>query len=160
MTRIDACIVRSALAAACTWLLWLSGPGQAVAGDLDLLLSCRHDPDDRILTLVCDRVEHEAGGIATAAGYNLIIIRGKAMLPPAPPPGMRALDIGITGTRPASQFGTKHIGAILTGSYAPPSAGNWENELTAEGVPRDLVHPVADALLGRLEAFLAASPTK
>jgi hypothetical protein len=82
------------------------------------------------------------------------------MLPPAPPPGLRALAIRVTGTQPASQFGTKQIAAILTGSYAPPSAGDWENELTAEGVPRDLVHPVADALLGRIEAFLATSPTE
>jgi hypothetical protein len=56
LTRKTGYMVRSAWAAACAWLLWLGGPGPAVAGDLELLLSCQHDPDDRILTLVCDRV--------------------------------------------------------------------------------------------------------
>lgn len=160
MTWTNIWMVRSASLAACVLSLWLGVPVPGVAGDFQILLGCQHDPDDRILTLVCDRVEREAAGIAAAAGYDVTIIAGKPVLPPAPAPGMRALDIRLTGTRPESQFGTKHVEAILTGSYAPPSAGDWVRELAADGKPRDLVHPVADALLGRLQAFLATSPTE
>ena len=131
-----------------------------MAEDYELLLSCRHDPDDRILTLVCDRVEKEAPANAAPQGFRVMIIHGKAMLPPDPAPGTRALDVDLRGTQPESQFGTKRVEATLRGSYSPPSAGGWDGELSAEGAPRDLVHPVADALLARIMAFLATSPAE
>jgi len=160
MTRRTPYVRKAACIATCTLLLSTGQLDAAVPDDLELLLSCRHDSDDRILTLVCDRVEREAAAIAAAAGYGVTIIRGKAVLPPAPAAGARALDIQVMGTRPDSQFGTKQVEAFLTGSFAAPAGGDWESELTAEGAPRDLVHPVADALLARLEAFLAARPTE
>ncbi len=153
------CVGKAAWVAVCAALMWVGKSDPVTAGDPELLLSCRHDPDDRILTLVCGRVEREAPGVAAAGGYGVTIIHGKAGLSPAPASGTRALDIQVTGTHPESQFSTKQVKAVLTGSYAPSSTGDWASEFTAEGAPRDLVHPVADALLERLEAFLATSPT-
>jgi hypothetical protein len=151
---------KAAWTVGCALLLSMSQPVVVMAGNAELLLSCRHAPDDQILALVCDRVEREAATIASAAGYGVTIIRGKATLPPVPVAETRALDIQVTGTRPESPFGTKKVTALVTGTYAPPAAGHWESELTAKGAPRDLLHPVADALLARLEAFLATSPTE
>lgn len=119
-----------------------------------LVLACRHDAGDEILAIVCRRVEAEASAVAAAAGYSLEIA-GEPMREGPGESGRRFLDIGLTATRPDSQFGNKRIDAALVGRFAIAGAPPWEVDLAAEGVPRDLVHPVADALLERVEAFLA-----
>jgi hypothetical protein len=119
-----------------------------------LVLACRHDAGDEILAIVCRRVEAEASGVAAAAGYSLEI-SGEPIGDEPRESGRRFLDISLTATRPHSQFGNKRIDAALVGRFAAAGAPPWEVDLTAEGVPRDLVHPVADALLERVEAFLA-----
>lgn len=96
--------------------------------------------------------------VAADAGYRVTLSVGKPVMPQHPAADARTLDIQVTGTRPGSQFGTKHIEALLSGGYAADPAGGWESELTAEGAPRDLVHPIADALLTRIAVFLATNP--
>ena len=128
--------------------------GTAVAGEETLRLGCIHDASDDILSIVCQRVEREATMVAGAAGFRLQVVTDGAGTGD-PPDGGRTLEITLTATRPDSQFGTKRIDAILVGRFATDAATLWDTEITAEGVPRDLVHPVADALLERIEAFLA-----
>jgi hypothetical protein len=126
----------------------------AVAGEQTLRLGCIHDASDDILSIICQRVEREATMVAGAAGFRLAVV-ADGVGTGDPPAGGRTLEITLTATRPDSQFGTKRIGASLVGRFATDAATPWNGEIAAEGVPRDLVHPVADALLERIEVFLA-----
>ena len=129
-------------------------PATGLAGESTLVLGCRHDARDEILAIICRRVEAETAGVAQAAGFSLEI-SGESLGVKPLEKGNRSLEIRLTATQPDSQFGQKRIDANLVGRFAIANAPPWEVDLTAEGVPRDLVHPVADALLGRVEAFLA-----
>ncbi len=131
-------------------------PAAVPAEEPALLLSCRHDARDEILSIICRRVETEAVGVARAAGYSLEV-PGDSLGGRPLENGSRSLDISLTATRPDSQFAAKRIDVNLVGRFSVPEAPPWEVELAAEGAPRDLVHPVADALLGRIEAFLATA---
>ncbi len=131
-------------------------PAAVSAGEPALILGCRHDARDEILTIICRRVETEATGVARAAGYSLEV-SGDSLADTPLENGSRSLDISLTATRPDSQFADKRIDVSLVGRFSAREAPPWEVELAAEGVPRDLVHPVADALLGRIEAFLATA---
>ncbi|UCC13335.1 MAG: hypothetical protein JSW21_07950 [Gammaproteobacteria bacterium] len=129
-----------------------SGSMTAVAADLSVLsLSCIREPGDEILDVICQRVEREAGSAALRAGYRLV-------LPAADPvgDGGRSLVIELTANSPESLFGNKRIQVVMTGRQAAESAAAWESRFNAEGVPRDLVHPVADAVLRKIEGFLAS----
>ena len=126
------------------------------AGEPAFILGCRHDARDEILTIICRRVETEAVDVARAAGYSLQVSRNSSANKSLGN-GSRSLDISLTATRPDSQFADKRIDAALVGRFSVQQAPPWEVELAAEGAPRDLVHPVADALLGRIEAFLATA---
>lgn len=131
-----------------------AAPG--LAGESTLILSCQHDTRDEILAIICRRVEADTAAIAQAAGFTLEI-SGESLGVKPPEKGNRSLDIHLTATQPDSQFGQKRIDAALVGRFAIANTPAWEVDLTAEGVPRDLVHPVADALLERVEAFLATA---
>jgi hypothetical protein len=131
-------------------------PAHGFAGESIFVLSCRHDTRDDILAIICRRVEAETAGIAQAAGFSLEI-SGESLGVKPLEKGNRSLDIRLTATQPDSQFSQKRIDAALVGRFANADAPPWEVDLAAEGVPRDLVHPVADALLERVEAFLATA---
>ena len=121
-----------------------------------LRLSCLHDPADEILSIVCDRVRRESIQVAGSLGY---LVEAEDSPADGSEAATRSLDIRLTADGPDSPFASKRIDARLTGRTAGSDNNPWELEMTAEGVPRDLVHPVADALLGRIEAFLAEAAT-
>lgn len=118
-----------------------------------LRLSCLHDPTDEILGIICDRVRRESTQIAGSLGY---VVDAADRPADGSELATRSLDIRLTANRPDSPFASKRIHARLTGRTAGADHTPWEQELTAEGIARDLVHPVADALLERIEALLTA----
>lgn len=136
----------------------MTGGQGAVAEEPGLLLSCRHDSADSILSIICDRVAKEAPVIAGAYGYR-VRMSDSDVTETDTGETDRALDIELSATAPPSQFAIKRIDAALRGRYPRTTVGPWSSELTAEGVARDLVHPVADAVLDRIEAFLSTPET-
>jgi len=146
-------VVIIGLVAAPALLSIVCGSLTAVAADLPIIsLSCAHDPGDEILDLICQRVEREARPAAMRAGYRLVL--------PATDPvgdGERSLVIELTANTPDSRFGDKRIQALMSGRRGTGPDAVWESRFDAQGVPRDLVHPVADAVLGQVEAFLASA---
>ena len=146
-------VVIIGLVAAPALLSIVCGSLTAVAADLPIIsLSCVHDPGDEILDLICQRVEREARPAAMRAGYRLVL--------PATDPvgdGERSLVIELTANTPDSRFGDKRIQALKSGRRGTGPDAVRESRLDAQGVPRDKVHPVADAELGQEEEFLASS---
>ena len=130
--------------------------GQSDTTRPTLRLSCLHDPADEILSIVCDRVRRESVQVAGSLGY---LVEAEDSPADGSERATRSLDIRLAADRPESPFASKRIDARLTGRTAGADNNPWEQEMTAEGIPRDLVHPVADALLGRIEAFLAEPTT-
>ncbi|MGD8978348.1 MAG: hypothetical protein PVG91_12140 [Gammaproteobacteria bacterium] len=121
---------------------------------LPVVVACRPDPGDKILEFICRRIAADAPELAHARGMTLSV---EGPVHPRDhwqaPRDTLALEVLLTGTRPASQFAQKEITARLIG---PPLGGgeNWSTGIAATGVPRDLVHPVADAVLANIDAFL------
>ena len=151
MIRMPVVII--GLVAAPALLCAVSGSLTAIAADLPVIsLSCVHEPSDEILDLICQRVEREARPAAMRAGYRMVL--------PATDPagdGERSLVIELTANTPDSRFGNKRIQALMTGRHGTGPQAVWESRFGAEGVARDLVHPVTDAVLGQVEAFLASA---
>ena len=138
-------------------LLTAIGPWRGdAAGDPSLWLNCRNGAGDQILTIICDRVVREAPMVAGAYGFSVRITEGDATVSDVGEADL-VLDVEVTATSPRSQFAKKRIDVALTGRHPGTTEDSWTSEMTAEGVPRDLVHPVADAILDRLEAFLGAT---
>lgn len=123
---------------------------------LPMVVACRPEPGDQILEFICRRIQADAPGLAQAYGMSLSV---EGPVGPRdqwePPRDTVALEIALTGTRPASQFAQKEITAHLAGPPLHDGSEPWSRGLSATGVPRDLVHPVADAILQNIDAFLA-----
>ena len=122
-----------------------------------LEIGCSQERADEILRIICDRVVSEVRALAAESGYRVIDVSGSADDSGAGH-ALRSVRISLDATQPPGRFDIKQIDAKLVGSYGPGNAQPWENELSAKGVSRDLVHPVADALVMRVTAFLASSP--
>ena len=122
---------------------------------LPVAVICRSDPDDQILGYICRRIEADAPRLALEYGMRLSVERGAVAEDRwTAPRDTVPLEVVLTATRPTSQFATKEITTALS---APPiELGDppWSATFVASGVPRDLVHPVADAALERISAFL------
>ena len=132
----------------------------AAADENGLLeIGCSPERPDEILRIICDRVVGEVRTLAAESGYRVIDVSGR---PGGPGAGevLRSVRISLDATQPPGRFDIKQVDAKLVGSYGPSDAQPWESELSAKGVSRDLVHPLADALVMRVTAFLASSPTE
>lgn len=120
-------------------------------------IGCQRERPDEILDIICKRVVNEVRILASDAGHRVIDVSGRG--PEAASSGaLRTVRISLDATQPPGRFDIKQIDAKLTGTYGLQAAEPWTSELSAKGVPRDLVHPVADALVMRVSAFLASSP--
>lgn len=123
---------------------------------LPMVVACRPEPGDQILEFICRRIQADAPGLALAYGMTLSV---EGPVQPRdhwqPPRDTVALEVVLTGTRPASQFAQKEITAHLAGPPLQDGSEPWSRGMSATGVPRDLVHPVADAILQNIDAFLA-----
>ena len=124
-----------------------------------LEIGCRQERPDEILRIICDRVVGEVRTLAAESGYRVVDV---SALPADSGAGgvLRSVWISLDATQPPGRFDIKQIDAKLVGSYGSTADRTWENELSARGVSRDLVHPVADAIVMRVAAFLASSPTE
>ena len=122
-------------------------------------VGCEHQRPDEILSIICDRVVNEVRVLAADSGYRVVDVSGRTTEPSATD-ALRTIRVSLDATQPPGRFEIKTIDAKLTGSYEVQGAEPWTSELSAKGVPRDLVHPVADALVMRVSAFLASSPTE
>ena len=122
---------------------------------LPVVVVCRADPEDEILGFICRRIEADAPGLAMEHGMRLSVERTTVSDTHwTAPRDTLPVELALTATRPASQFGSKEITTQL---IAPPiERGDppFSSTFVATGVPRDLVHPVADAALERIGAFL------
>lgn len=122
---------------------------------LPVVVACRPEPGDQILDFICRRIQADAPELAHARGMTLAV---EGPVHPQDrwqaPRDTVALEVALTGTRPASQFGQKEITARLSGPSLDGDDG-WSTGIAATGVPRDLVHPVADAVLANIDAYLA-----
>lgn len=123
---------------------------------LPVVVACRPQPGDQILEFICRRVQADAPGLASAYGMTLSV---EGPISPGdhwqPPRDTIPLDVILTGTRPASEFGQKEITAQVVAPTVGSADGPWSRGMAATGVPRDLVHPVADAILESIDMFLA-----
>ena len=144
----------------CAGFLSFQASGQTVAvgnakNYLPVIVVCRADSEDQILGYICRRIEADAPGLATEYGMRLTVEYGPVSDAHwTPPRDTVPLEIVLTANRPESQFGTKEIAAQLTAPAIEPGDAPWSSAFVATGVPRDLVHPVADATLERIGAFL------
>ncbi len=140
---------------------WISGVHAAAPAALDerpaMAIGCDHDGTDEILEIICRRVVDEVRALAGESGLRTIDTSG---LPEGRDgsDAVRAVRIDLSATRARGSFDTKTIDARLVGTYGVADHAPWESELTAKGLPRDLVHPVADALIMRVTTFLATDP--
>lgn len=122
---------------------------------LPVVVVCRADPDDQILGYICRRIEADAPRLALEYGMRLSVERGSVEDQHwSAPRDTVPVEVLLTATRPASQFSDKEITAQLTAPPIEPGNPPWSSTFVATGVPRDLVHPVADAALERIGAFL------
>ena len=64
----------------------------------------------------------------------------------------------MDATQVQGPFNIKEIEARMVGTFGVAEYPPWESKLSAKGAPRDLVHPVADALVIRVTTFLASPP--
>ena len=79
--------------------------------------------------------------------------------------GFIQITLQMTATQATSQFAQKTITCNLDGRRMPEAAARrpgdqpdpavWSVSFEAQGVPRDLVHPVADAVEQQVESYLA-----
>jgi len=123
---------------------------------LPVVVICRSDPDDQILGYICRRIEADAPRLALEYGMRLSVERGAVAQDHwTAPRDTVPLEVVLTATRPASQFSTKEITTQLSAPPIEPGDSPWAATFVATGVPRDLVHPVADAALERISAFLS-----
>ena len=134
----------------------VEAPAASARYYLPIVVACRPEPGDEILEFICRRIQADAPGLAAAYGMTLSV---EGPVQPRdnwqPPRDTVALEVLLTGTRPASQFAQKEITAQLLGPPLQGGSEPWSRGLSATGVPRDLVHPVADAILQNIDAFLA-----
>jgi len=123
---------------------------------LPVVVACRPQPGDQILEFICRRIQADAPGLASAYGMTLTV---EGPIKPRdhwqPPRDTIPLDVILTGTQPATEFGQKEITAQVVAPTVSTADGLWSRGMAATGVPRDLVHPVADAILETIDMFLA-----
>jgi len=123
---------------------------------LPVVVACRPEPGDQILEFICRRVQADAPGLASAYGMKLTV---EGPVRPGdhwqPPRDTIPLDVILTGTLPASEFAQKEITAQVVAPTFSSADGPWSRSMAATGVARDLVHPVADAILETIDMFLA-----
>jgi hypothetical protein len=122
---------------------------------LPVVVLCRVDPADQILGFVCRRIEADAAALAAEYGMQLSVEQTSTNERHwTAPRDTVPLEVLLEATRPASQFGTKQVTVQLSAPAIVPGEPPWSSAFIATGVPRDLVHPVADAALERISAFL------
>jgi hypothetical protein len=122
---------------------------------LPVVVVCRADTADEILGYICRRIEADAPGLAAGYGMQLSVEHAGATEQHwTAPRDTVPLELELSATRPTSQFGVKEITAQLSAPPIVPGEPPWSSAFVASGVPRDLVHPVADAALERIGAFL------
>jgi hypothetical protein len=122
-----------------------------------LAIGCNHDGSEVILEIICRRVVDEVRALAGESGLSTL---ETSDLPEGPDgsDALRAVRIDLLATPAQGSFDTKTIDARLVGTYGVADHAPWKSGLTAKGPSRDLVHPVADALIMRVTAFLATAP--
>lgn len=140
----------------------------------EIVFGCEYDTSDEILGHICRRAGSDALRLAAASGLELQVTEPNSVSNAVwgHGDGFIQITLQMTATRPGSQFGQKIITCTLDGRRMPEAAARrpgdqpdpaiWGVSFEAQGVPRDLVHPVADAVEQQVESYLlgVASDTR
>ena len=147
-----------AFRSAVAWMSLAVGMAPAAADERGTLeIGCHHDGSDAILDIICRRVVDEILSLAGKSGLRAIDTSGLAE-GSGGADAVRAVRIDMDATQVQGPFNIKEIEARMVGTFGVAEYPPWESKLSAKGAPRDLVHPVADALVIRVTTFLASPP--
>lgn len=128
---------------------WAAAPAPAQSVPI-VYMDCRYPADDEILQLVCGRLRRDVVVLGEAHGVEF-------RWWPDPGHATWLVTVELQANRPHSAFGRKEVRGLVTGNLPGGGAEDrtWERGFEAAGVPRDLVHPVADAVADSLDRYLS-----
>lgn len=124
----------------------------------EVVFGCQFDAGDEILGHICRRASQDAREAGAEYGLEVSVAEPNSVSGVAwgHGEGFIQLVLLMEATRPDSQFGQKIITCTLDGHRMPRKKAGGPGQRTdpaernvsfeATGVPRDLVHPVADAV--------------
>jgi hypothetical protein len=133
----------------------------------EIIFACEYDTSDEILGHICRRAGSDAIRLAAATRLELQVAEPNSVSNAVwgHGDGFIQITLQMTATQAASQFAQKIITCNLDGRRMPEAAARrpgdqpdpavWSVSFEAQGVPRDLVHPVADAVEQQVESYLA-----
>ena len=133
----------------------------------EIIFGCEYDAADEILGHICRRAGSDAIRLAAATHLELQVAEPNSVSTAVwgHGDGFIQITLQMTATKATSQFAQKTITCILDGRRMPEAAARrpgdqpdpavWSVSFEAQGVPRDLVHPVADAVEQQIESYLA-----
>jgi hypothetical protein len=133
----------------------------------EIVFGCEYDTSDEILGHICRRAGSDAMRLASNTNLELQVTEPNSVSNAVwgHGDGFIQVTLQMKATRPASQFAKKVISCTLDGRRMPEAAGRrageradpavWSVSFEAEGVPRDLVHPVADAVEQQVATYLS-----
>ena len=132
----------------------------------EIVFGCEYDTSDEILGHICRRAGSDALRLAAATGLELQVTEPNSVSNAVwgHGDGFIQITLQMTATQTKSQFAQKIITCSLDGRRMPEAAARrpgdqadpaiWGVSFEAQGVPRDLVHPVADAVEQQVESYL------
>lgn len=133
----------------------------------EIVFGCEYDTSDEILGHICRRAGSDALRLAAANRLEMQVTEPNSVSNAVwgHGDGFIQITLQLTATRPESQFAQKLITCNIDGRRMPEAAARrpgdqpdpaiWSVSFEAQGVPRDLVHPVADAVEQQVESYLA-----
>ena len=134
----------------------------------EVVFACEFDTRDEILGHICRRASLDAQRAGAVAGLSVQVAEPNSVsgIVFGRGEGFVQLTLHMEATSPASQFGQKEIVCTLAGkrirgetpyivTEGKTDPADWSVSFEATGVPRDLVHPVADSVAAEVEGFFA-----
>ncbi|MGI9263513.1 MAG: hypothetical protein ACR2QU_01205 [Gammaproteobacteria bacterium] len=133
----------------------------------EIVFGCEYDTSDEILGHICRRAGSDALRLASNTNLEMQVTEPNSVSSAVwgHGDGFIQVTLQMKATRPSSQFAKKVIACTLDGRRMPEAAARrpgekpdpavWSVSFEAEGVPRDLVHPVADAVEQQVATYLS-----